>query len=161
MPFGGSTSSLSLFVMDSTNTNTIFTFSACSGTTCTVNWNVTATANYYLKASSSNPAQEYSQIIMYYLFATVDNQARLRVVDILRSHVVKIFYVSQDQSATFSQYPVNDPAASYLTLVAFGSGSSINPSVLSSSQLSPTTTVNGLATYNIFLSKGYYGIVVT
>jgi hypothetical protein len=104
LPMGGAmliSSYVLISIMDYTNSNTIVTFddsnpSHCNGgTTCTLTWNVTITANYYLKVYSANPSTELNSLAMYYLFASANNIALLRVVDVLRQHIIKYFYVSQ------------------------------------------------------------------
>jgi len=158
MPFGGSTSSVTLSIMDSTNTNVVQALSACSGTPCTVNWRATTSGQFYLKAAPASLS--YSRFITYYIIATVDNRIALRVTDVLRANIVKIFYSLQAQTATFTLTPVADTATAYISLYSLTSANAQSPS--SGGPVSLTTTTSGsIASYEATLARGYYAIVVT
>lgn len=80
-PNGASLGNLAVSIMDKDNTISIQALSF-SGLTSTVYWVVPANGSYYLKMSGST-----ANVVMYYLAVTVNNNAILRVVDVIRNKV--------------------------------------------------------------------------
>lgn len=103
LPVGGAmllSSYVLISIMDNTNTKTLTTFddsspSKCNGgTVCTLSWAVTATGSYNIRVYSVDPNTEQRSLAIYYLLVSVNGNVILRVVDSLRQHIIKYFYVA-------------------------------------------------------------------
>jgi hypothetical protein len=87
LPNGGSLSSFSVKVRNSTNSDVVANLTGWSGATGSTTWNVSANGTYNLQVSGGGQ-------IMYYLTATINNTITLlRITDILRTKVSKFFFV--------------------------------------------------------------------
>lgn len=168
LPTGGAmliSSYVLISIMDFANTNTITTFddsnpSHCNGgTTCTLNWTVTTTANYYLKVYSSNPNTELNSLAMYYLLAYANNVAVLRVTDVLRQHIIKYFYVAQEENITMTISPAGSFRQNYFTLLIMSPASPSGLTVMQSQDLTPVTVSGNIATFTQDLVSGFYAVV--
>lgn len=157
LPFGGSASALTLSIMDSTNTNSVQSLS-CSASPCSNTWTATSAGNYYLKASASGA---FGQIITYYLVGIVSGQVSLKVVDTMRSKVIKYFYIGQEQSVTLTLSPVTDSSTSYITLYSMGASATNNPPVASTASLGSPSLSSTISTYKTTLARGFYAAEVT
>jgi hypothetical protein len=166
LPFGGAmliSSYVVLSIMDSTNTNAIVSFDDSNamhcngGTTCSLYWNVTSSASYYLKVSAKTNL-ELSNLAVYYLFVSANNNAILRVTDVLRQHVIKYFNVLQEANVTLTLSPAS--GTTYFTLLNLDPTDSSHMRVSTTTDLTPTTTLNSVGTYTIDLVAGYYAVLV-
>lgn len=153
-PSGDTLSSFIVNIMDGNNTNTIQALSF-SGTNGNATWTVTANGSYFLQVTTASGS--FSSVTMYYLSATVNNVAILRLTDVLRQRVFKYFYVSPSDSGNVT-VTMSPSSGSSVTLLVMNAGSQF--SVMSSTSLIASTTINGVSTYNANgLASGYYGLV--
>ena len=170
LPVGGAmllSSYVLISIMDNTNTNTITTFddsnpSHCNGgTVCTLSWVVTTTGSYNIRVYSVNPDTELSSLALYYLLVLANGNALLRVVDALRQHIIKYFYVASNyESISMTISPVDNTANSYFTLLTMSPTSTSGLTVLNSSDLTPNTISSSVATFTNVLNTGYYAAIV-
>lgn len=168
LPFGGAiltSSTVLLSIVDSNTRATVVTFddsspSKCNGgTACYLSWKVTDGSTYYLKVASVSPNTQLSNIVIYYLFASANNQAILNVADVLRQHIIKYFYIAKPYNLTLTITP-NPTPSTYFTLLAMDPSTATNLRVATATDLSPTTIQNGVGTYITELNAGYYAVVV-
>lgn len=169
IPFGGAIligSYVVISIMDSSNTITIVSFDDSNpmncngGTTCTLVWRVIASNTYNLKVSSTSPNTELNNLVLYYLSVSTSTSSILRVVDVLRQHMIKYFYIGQSgTTVSFTITPQIDPSTSF-SLLTMTPSSSSNFNVLRAIPLYPTTTANSVSTFTRLMDIGYYAIIV-
>lgn len=109
LPFGGAiltSSTVSILIKDSNNSNTIATLDCNGGTSCLIDWIATSSASYYINIQSNDFGTEFTSLVIYYLMVRTRNNVLLRVSDILRQHVVKYFRTIQKINVTLTLNPV-------------------------------------------------------
>ena len=150
LPFGGAiltSSTVSILIKDSSNSNIIATLNCNGGTSCLLNWNATSSASFYINILSVDAGLEFNTLVIYYLMVRTGNNVLVRVSDILRQHVVKYFRTIQKTNVTFTLNPVADVSVSFLSLLTMDSANSGIRNVVRRTDLIPDSITSGVATY--------------
>lgn len=163
LPFGGAildSSTVSILIKDSSNSNTVATLNCNGGTSCLLDWIVTDSASYYINILSLDFNMEFTSLVIYYLLVRARNNVLLRVSDVLRQRVIKYFRTIQKSNVTFTLNPVDDISVSFLSLLTMDSATNGIRNVIGRTDLIPDSITNNVATYTVELDSGYYAIAV-